>query len=67
MEFAAEEFLPQGQRENVEKEQDMEGKKMRQVIRQQGKLLKLMPESTLPKKLPDNLVYWNRCETRVES
>lgn len=45
----------------------MEGKKMRQVIRQQGKLLKLMPESTLPKKLPDNLVYWNRCETRVES
>ena len=45
----------------------MEGKKMRQVIRHQGKLLKLMPESTLPKKLPDNLVYWNRCETRVES
>ena len=40
---------------------------MRQVIRQQGKLVKLMPESLLPKKLPDNLVYWNKCETRIES
>lgn len=26
-----------------------------------------MPDSTLPKTLPDNLVYWNRCETRIES
>ena len=40
---------------------------MRQIICQPGKLVKLMPESILPKKLPDNLVYWNRCETRIES
>jgi len=33
----------------------------------QSKIVKLVPESTLPKTLPDNLVYWNRCEVRVES
>ena len=43
------------------------GKKMRQIIRQKGKLVKLKPDSTLPKVLPDNMVYWNRCETRIES
>ena len=40
---------------------------MRQIVRNPGKLVKLNAESTLPKKLPENLVYWNRCETRVES
>ena len=46
---------------------DLAGKKMRKIIRQKGKLVKLVPESTLPKVLPDNLVYWNKCETRIES
>ena len=40
---------------------------MRQIIRNAGKIVKLKPASTLPPKLPENLVYWNRCETRIES
>lgn len=36
-------------------------------MRNPGKLVKMNAESTLPKKLPENLVYWNRCETRVDS
>ena len=62
-----EEIVPQGEEERLARERDFEGKKMRQIVRGQGKLVKLMPDSTLPKTLPDNLVYWNRCETRVES
>ena len=40
---------------------------MRQIVRGQAKLVKLKADANLPKKLPDNLVYWNRLETRVES
>ena len=40
---------------------------MRQIVNNPGKIVKLIPESTLPKKLPDGLVYWNKCETRIES
>ena len=45
----------------------LEGKPMRQIIQSPGKLVKLIPDAVMPTKLPDNLVYWNRCETRVES
>ena len=62
-----EEAVPQGQKDNKEEEIDLHGKKMRSVMRCPGRLVKLMPESILPKKLPDNLVYWNKCETRIES
>ena len=65
--MAEEENVPQGQKDNIEQELDLMGKKMRQIIRQKGKLVKLKPDSTLPKVLPDNMVYWNRCETRIES
>lgn len=40
---------------------------MKQIVRNQGRIVKIVPESTLPKKLPDNLVFWNKCEFRVES
>lgn len=45
----------------------MEGRPMKKIVKNPGKLVKLKADSTLPRKLPDNLVYWNRCETRVDS
>ena len=51
----------------IEEEVLRGGRQMRQIVRNPGKIVKLDAESTLPKKLPDGLVYWNRCETRVDS
>lgn len=29
------------------------------------KFRQVLPTSTLPKKMPETIVYWNRCETKV--
>ena len=62
-----EETVPEGQEAQVDLKRVMEGRPMKRVVKNPGKLVKLKADSTLPRKLPDNLVYWNRCETRVDS
>jgi len=39
----------------------------KKILKNKSKLTKLIKDSTLPKRLPDSLVYWNRCECRVEA
>ena len=62
-----EEIVPEGQKAEQDVEEYFEGKAMRKMVRNPGKLVRLSADSTLPRKLPDNLVYWNRCETRCDS
>ena len=62
-----EETVPEGEFANLAEERDIGDRKAKKVVRNQGRIVKLIAESNLPKKLPDNLVYWNRCEVRVES
>ena len=38
---------------------------MKQVCRIKMRFKLIVPTSTLPKKMPETIVYWNRCETRV--
>lgn len=61
-----EETVPDGEKQQ-EESRNIDGLPKRSIIRGQAKLVRLLADSKLPKKLPDNLIYWNRCECRIDS
>ena len=62
-----EEQIPEGQGETSEIERQVPGGAVRRIVRNPGKLVRLVTDTKMPLKLPENLIYWNRCETRCES
>ena len=48
-------------------QQHYEDTKIKKVIWNLPKLVKLKAGAKLPPRAPENIVYWNKCETRIES
>ena len=60
-----EEDIPEGQLDAVDPY--LEDTTIKRIVWNVPKLVKLKMGTKLPARAPENIVYWNKCETRVES
>ena len=48
-------------------DEEAEPSQYKRVVWNNPKLVKLKAGAKFPQRCPDHLVYWNKCETRIES